>query len=65
MNKHNALDLDSILVHGGEFPDSLTGAIVPSLVRTKTYKQPEFGKKARWEYARGQNPTRSNLEDKL
>ncbi len=58
-------EIATLFVHGGEHPDYLTGALAPVLVRSKTYKQPEFGKKAQWEYARGQNPTRSLLEEKL
>lgn len=58
-------ELATLFVHGGEHPDPLTGALAPVLIRSKTYKQPEFGKKAKWEYARGQNPTRSLLEEKL
>lgn len=53
------------LVHGGEAPDPCTGAIAPMLVRTKTFKQPEFGVEAEWQYSRGKNPTRTILEDKL
>lgn len=52
-------------VHAGEAPDPATGAIAPILVRTKTYKQPEFGKEGTWQYSRGKNPTRSFLEEKL
>ncbi len=55
----------TLFVHAGEKPDPLTGALAPPLVRTKTYKQPEFGVKAAWEYSRGQNPTRAILQEKL
>jgi cystathionine beta-lyase/cystathionine gamma-synthase len=53
------------LVHAGEAPDPITGAIAPVLVRTKTFKQPEFGVESAWQYSRGKNPTRTILEDKL
>ncbi|MDB5171159.1 MAG: putative cystathionine gamma-synthase, partial [Candidatus Saccharibacteria bacterium] len=53
------------LVHGGEAPDPLTGAIAPVLVRTKTFQQPVFGVESKWQYSRGKNPTRSILERKL
>lgn len=53
------------LVHGGEKPDPLTGAIAPVLVRTKTFQQPIFGVESTWQYSRGKNPTRSILERKL
>lgn len=59
------LSIQSLAVHGGEIPDPATGAIAPILVRTKTYKQSEFGKDAPWQYSRGKNPTRSILEEKL
>ena len=58
-------NIETALVHAGEKPDAITGAIAPVLVRTKTYKQPVFGEKAKWQYSRGQNPTRSILEEKL
>ncbi|MDE1870041.1 MAG: PLP-dependent transferase [Candidatus Micrarchaeota archaeon] len=58
------LGIDTDLIHAGEKPDRQTGAIAPILVRTKTYKQ-EFGKPSKWQYSRGQNPTRSILEEKL
>jgi cystathionine gamma-lyase len=57
--------LGTKLVHGGEKPDPLTGAIAPVLVRTKTFQQPIFGVEAKWQYSRGKNPTRSILENKL
>lgn len=57
--------LGTTLVHGGEQPDPLTGAIAPVLVRTKTFRQPIFGEEAKWQYSRGKNPTRTILEDKL
>jgi cystathionine gamma-lyase len=57
--------LGTTLIHGGEVPDPLTGAIAPILVRTKTFQQPKFGQEAKWQYSRGKNPTRSILERKL
>jgi len=57
--------LGTKLVHGGELPDPLTGAIAPVLVRTKTFQQPVFGVESKWQYSRGKNPTRSILERKL
>lgn len=57
--------LGTTLVHGGESPDPLTGAIAPVLVRSKTFAQPVFGVESTWQYSRGKNPTRSILERKL
>lgn len=53
------------LIHAGEAPDPITGAIAPALVRTKTYKQPSFMEKSPYEYSRGKNPTRDILERKI
>ncbi|MDE1846299.1 MAG: PLP-dependent transferase [Candidatus Micrarchaeota archaeon] len=58
------ISIDTNLIHAGEKPDKETGAIAPVLVRTKTYRQ-QFGKPSKWQYSRGQNPTRSILEEKL
>jgi cystathionine beta-lyase/cystathionine gamma-synthase len=65
MSARKNFGLGTKLVHGGETPDPLTGAIAPVLVRTKTFQQPVFGVESKWEYSRGKNPTRSILERKL
>ena len=57
--------LGTKLVHSGEEPDKLTGAIAPILVRSKTFAQNEFGVEGEYQYSRGKNPTRSRLEEKL
>lgn len=64
-HKNQTQGFGTKLVHGGEAPDPLTGAIAPVLVRTKTFRQPVFGAEAKWQYSRGKNPTRSILEKKL
>lgn len=64
-NRNSTQGLGTKLVHGGESPDPLTGAVAPVLVRTKTFRQPVFGVEAKWQYSRGKNPTRSILENKL
>lgn len=63
--KASELELATRLVHGGDEIDPLTGAVAPVLVRSKTYRQPEFGTDSRWKYARGTNPTRVTLQNKL
>src|SRR4028119_2114095 len=65
VNSQSGVGLDTALVHGGERPDSVTGAIAPVLVRSKTYRQPHFGEESVWKYSRGTNPTRASLEAKL
>lgn len=64
-NKTDKKAFATKLIHSGEAPDPCTGAIAPVLVRTKTFKQPEFGVESKWQYSRGKNPTRTILEDKL
>jgi cystathionine gamma-lyase len=53
------------LIHAGEKPDPVTGAVAPVLVRSKTFRQPHFGVPGEWQYSRAKNPTRSSLEEKL
>jgi cystathionine beta-lyase/cystathionine gamma-synthase len=65
MSDQQSAGLGTKLVHGGEAPDPLTGAIAPVLVRSKTFQQPVFGVESKWQYSRGKNPTRSILERKL
>ncbi len=55
----------TLLVHAGERPDPHSGAVAPVLVRSKTYKQNNFGEETEYQYSRGNNPTRSILEEKL
>ncbi len=65
MSKPPALGIGTRLVHGGQTPDPLTGAIAPVLVRSKTFQQPIFGEESKWQYSRCKNPTRSVLERQL
>lgn len=57
--------INTKLVHSGEKPDPETGAIAPVLIRTKTFAQPGIFEKAKWQYSRCANPTRSILENKI
>jgi cystathionine beta-lyase/cystathionine gamma-synthase len=65
MTDSNAHGFSTRLIHAGDAPDPTTGALAPVLVRSKTFRQPTFGKQPKYQYSRGQNPTRSILEDKL
>ncbi len=65
IGKKPAESLATLLVHAGEKPDPITGAVAPVLVRSKTYRQPQFGVEAEYQYSRGKNPTRAILEEKL
>lgn len=46
------------VIHGGQSPDALTGAVMPPIYATSTYAQQSPGKHQGYEYSRAQNPTR-------
>ncbi len=52
-------------IHDGQEADPLTGAVAVPIYATSTYLQSELGKHKGYEYARGENPTRSRLEENL
>lgn len=50
------------VVHAGQRPEPITGAVMPPVFQTSTYAQPWPAKHTGYEYARTQNPTREALE---
>lgn len=52
-------------IHAGVFPDPSTGAIMTPIYQTSTFVQEYPGKHKGFAYARGKNPTRSQLEGAL
>jgi cystathionine gamma-synthase len=53
-------------IHAGQAPDPLTGAVVPPIYATSTYKQDGVGGlRGGYEYSRSANPTRTALESAL
>ena len=50
------------VIHAGQSPEPVTGAIMPPIFQTSTYVQPELGRHTGYEYARVQNPTREAWE---
>jgi cystathionine beta-lyase/cystathionine gamma-synthase len=50
------------VIHAGQAPEPLTGAVMPPIFQTSTYVQPRLGEHTGYEYARVQNPTREALE---
>lgn len=57
---------ETIAIHAGNTPDSLTGAVVPPIYQVSTYKQDGVGGlRGGYEYSRSANPTRSALEENL
>lgn len=57
-----ALNINSLLIHGGIDGDEITGAVNVPIYQTSTYKQDGLGKDRGWEYSRTGNPTRAALE---
>ncbi|HET8599400.1 MAG TPA: cystathionine gamma-synthase [Segeticoccus sp.] len=53
-------------IHAGQEPDPRTGAVVPAIYQTSTYKQDGVGGlREGYEYSRSANPTRTALEECL
>jgi len=50
------------VVHGGQFPDPATGAVMPPIYATSTYAQESPGVNKGFDYSRSHNPTRWALE---
>jgi cystathionine gamma-lyase len=50
------------VIHGGQQPDPLTGAVMPPIYATSTYVQSSPGVHKGYEYSRTANPTRDALQ---
>ena len=59
------LKFDTLTIHGGQAPDPTTGAVMPPVYLTSTYRQPRMGEDWPYDYARTINPTRRALERNL
>lgn len=57
-----ALRFDTRAIHGGQRPDPLTGAVMPPIYATSTYRQQSPGVHQGYEYGRTHNPTRQAYE---
>jgi len=53
------------VIHAGQAPDPTTGAVMPPLYLTSTYRRPGLGEPWDYDYARTINPTRRALERNL
>lgn len=62
MDKHAKQGFQTRAIHAGQQPDPSTGAVMPPIYATSTFKQRSPGEHTGWEYARSQNPTRSAFE---
>ena len=57
---------ETLAIHAGQEPDPTTGAVVPPIYATSTYKQDGVGGlRGGYEYSRSANPTRTALEECL
>jgi cystathionine gamma-synthase len=57
------MHFETLAIHAGQEPDPLTGAVVPPIYQTSTYKQDGVGGlRGGYEYSRSANPTRTALE---
>lgn len=56
------MKFETSAIHAGIQHDPMTGAVVPPIYQTSTYKQAELGGTPEYEYTRGENPTRFAVE---
>lgn len=56
------MKFETSAIHAGIQTDPSTGAVVPPIYQTSTYKQIELGGTPEYEYTRGENPTRFAVE---
>lgn len=56
---------ESLVIHGGQDVEPVTGAVVPPIVTSATYAQASPGEHKGFEYTRSHNPTRYALERML
>ena len=60
---HDAeLSLPTLLIHGGQAPEPVTGAVMPPVFQSSTYAQKGPGEHTGFEYIRTNNPTRYAME---
>ncbi|MEU8226852.1 cystathionine gamma-synthase [Kribbella sp. NPDC048915] len=66
MNTEHHYGFETLAIHAGNEPDPTTGAVVPPIYATSTYKQDGVGGlRNGYEYSRSANPTRTALEECL
>ena len=64
MSSHDGFE--TLAIHAGQEPDSLTGAVVPPIYQASTFKQDGVGGlRGGYEYSRTANPTRTALAECL
>jgi cystathionine gamma-synthase len=62
----NKVGFETRAIHAGYEPDAMTGAVIPPIYASSTYKQDGVGGlRGGYEYSRSANPTRTALEGAL
>ena len=62
MSKNRDLAIASQVIHAGQHPEPITGAVLPPIFTAATYVQASPGVHKGFEYTRSHNPTRYALE---
>lgn len=62
MTHNKKTKLATRVIHGGQYPDPTTGAVMQPIYATSTYAQRSPGEHQGFEYSRSQNPTRFAYE---
>lgn len=63
---NETLGFETLAIHAGQEADPVTGAVVPPIYQTSTYKQDGVGgTRGGYEYSRTANPTRTALQECL
>jgi cystathionine gamma-lyase len=61
-NDDKLLGFETRVIHGGQHPDPITGAVMPAISVSSTYRQQSPGVHQGYEYGRTHNPTRQAYE---
>lgn len=61
-NEHHRLHPDTQVIHAGQRPEPVTGAVMPPIFTSSTFAQRALGEHSGFEYSRSHNPTRYALE---
>jgi len=62
MSNKKQFKFASRVIHAGQSPEKITGAVMPPIFTTSTYAQKSPGEHTGYEYSRTQNPTREAYE---
>ncbi len=62
MHDDSRMHIDTKVIHAGQHPEPVTGAVMPPIFTSSTYAQESPGVHKGFEYSRSHNPTRYALE---